>query len=196
LVKIAFYLGPGAELRDKYLQQQVECTREIHNDTGAQAQMACEKALTTAIKLPKNFVSEKMKAYENAGTAAYETKNATAALEDFGQQLVLAQQALQPGNPMMIQIRSNLAHAYEASGMFPEADVAYTETEKAQAASDAELQARRENPKPGALDGLRASYAHNMQMILQEHARLLRKMGKTAEAEALEQKASSVVESR
>jgi hypothetical protein len=35
-----------------------------------------------------------------------------------------------------------------------------------------------------------------MQIILQEHARLLRKMGKVTEAEALEQKANSVNESR
>jgi TonB family protein len=132
MVKIAFDLGPGAELHGQYLQQEVECTKQIRNSTGTQANAACKQALATAIKLPKHFVSDKMKAYENAGTAAYAAKNGADALEDFRQQLTFAQQALQPGNPQMIQVHSNLAHSYEATGRFPEADVEYTETEKAQ----------------------------------------------------------------
>src|SRR5437660_10325993 len=31
LVKVNFSLGPGAELRSKYLQQEVDCTRQIQN---------------------------------------------------------------------------------------------------------------------------------------------------------------------
>ena len=196
LVKIAFDLGPGAELHRQYLQQEVECTKQIRNSAGPQAEADCKQALATAIKLPSHFVSDKMKAYENAGTAAYAAKNGADALEDFRQQLSFAQQALQPGNPQMIQVHSNLAHSYEATGRFPEADVEYTETEKAQEASMAGLEKRSENLKSGATNGVKASYAHNMQIILQEHARLLRKMGKVAEAVALEQRASSAVESR
>ena len=184
LVKIAFDLGPGAELHGQYLQQEVECNVQLHNITGSQAETACRKALATAIKLPSHFVSAKMKAYENAGTAAYAAKDGAEALADFQQQLIFAQQALQSGSPLMIQVRSNLAHAYEATGRLPEADIEYTETEKAQEASEAELEKRH-----GAADGVKASYAHNMQIILQEHARLLRKMGKITEAEALERKA-------
>ena len=30
-IKVDFSLGPGAELRGKYLQQEVECTRQIQN---------------------------------------------------------------------------------------------------------------------------------------------------------------------
>jgi hypothetical protein len=60
----------------------------------------------------------------------------------------------------------------------------------------AELEKRSENLKSGATNGVKASYAHNMQIILQEHARLLRKMGKAAEAEVLEQRASSAAQSR
>ncbi|HET8889545.1 MAG TPA: TonB family protein [Candidatus Angelobacter sp.] len=196
LVKIAFDLGPGAELHGQYLQQEAECNGQLHNSTGPQAEAACKKALATAMKLPSHFVSAKMKAYENAGKAAYAAKDGAEALADFQQQLIFAQQALQPGNPLMIQVRSNLAHAYEATGKLPEADTEYTEMEKAQEASVAELKKRNENLKRGAADGVNTSYAHNMQIILQEHARLLRRMGKITEAEALEQKANSLNESR
>lgn len=191
LVKIAFDLGPGAELHSQYLQQEVECNVQLRNSTGSQAEAACRKALATAAKLPSHFVSAKMKAYENAGTAAYAAKDGAEALTDFQQQLIFAQQALQPGNPLMIQVRSNLAHAYEATGKLPEADIEYKESEKAQEAAEAETEKR-----DGTNNGLKASYAHNMQIILQEHARLLRKMGKVTEAETLEQKANSVNGSR
>jgi TonB family protein len=196
LVKIAFDLGPGAELHGQYLQQEVECNRQLRNGMGSQAETACKKALATAIKLPARFVLAKMKAYENAGTAAYAAKDGAEALKDFQQQLIFAQQTLQPGNPLMIQVHSNLAHAYEAVGRLPEADTEYMEAEKAQEASVAELEKRSENRESGPTDGVRASYSHNMQIILQEHARLLRKMGKVAEAEELERKANSVNESR
>jgi TonB family protein len=196
LVKIAFDLGPGAELHRQYLQQEVECNKQLRNGTGSQAETACKKALATAKKLPSRFILAKMKAYENAGTAAYASKDGAGALEDFQQQLTFAQQALQPENPLMIQVYSNLAHAYEAVGRLPEADTEYMETEKAQEASVAELKKRSANLESGATDGVKASYSHNMQIILQEHARLLRKMGKVTEAEALEQKANSVNESR
>jgi TonB family protein len=196
LVKIAFDLGPGAELHRQYLQQEVECTKQIRNGAGPQAEADCKQALETAIKLPSHFVSDKMKAYEHAGTAAYTAKDGAEALAVFQQQLAFALKALQPGNPLMIQVHSNLAHTYEATGKFPEADIEYAETEKAQEASVAELEKRSEDLKSGATNGVKTSYAHNMQIILQEHARLLRKMGKVAEAAVLEQRASSAIESK
>ena len=64
-------------------------------------------------------------------------------------------------------------------------------TEKAQEAAMADLENRKEKLKPNSYDGIKASYAHNMQVVLQEHVRVLRKLGKVAEAQALEQKASA-----
>ena len=137
-----------------------------------------------------------MRAYGNAGAAAYSLKKADEALEDFKQQLSFAQQALQPGSPLMVQVRSNLAHAYEATGKMQEADAEYTEAEKAQEAALADLESRREKLRPGAYKGVKASYTHSMEIILQEHVTLLRKMGKVGEAQALEQKASSLGEGK
>lgn len=190
-IRVDFSLGPGAELRGKYLQQEVDCTRQIQNNQPPQAEAACNQALETAVKLPKSFTSDKMRAYGNAGTAAYNLKKADAALEDFKQQLSYAQQALQPGSPLMVQVHINLGRAYEATGKMQEADAEYTETEKAQEAAMADLESRREKLRPGAYEGLKPSYAHGMEITLQEHVRLLRKMGKISEAQALEQRASS-----
>jgi TonB family protein len=195
-IKVDFSLGPGAELRNKYLQQEVECTRQIQNKMPPQAEVACKQALETAIKLPKSFASDKMRAYGYAGTAAYSLKKTDEALEDFKQQLSFALQALQPGSPLMVQVHSNLAHAYEATGNQQGAEAEYTETEKAQEAALADLESRREKLRPGAYEGVKASYTHSMEIILQEHVRLLRKMGKVSEAQALEQKTTSLGEGK
>jgi TonB family protein len=191
-IKVDFQLGPGAEHRGQYLQQEVECTKQIQSNKPAQAEAACKKALEIAVKLPRSFESDKMRAYGNAGTAAYANQKRDEALEDFKQQLNFAQQALQSGNAMMVQVRSNLAHTYEATGNLQQADVEYTETEKAQEAAMADLVSRKEKLKPNSFESIQSSYAHNLQVVLQEHVRVLRKLGKVSEAEALEQKASAV----
>ncbi|HEX4606118.1 MAG TPA: tetratricopeptide repeat protein [Candidatus Angelobacter sp.] len=178
-------------MRGKYLEQEVECSKQIQTKS-AQAEAVCKKALETAIELPRSFESDKMRAYGNAGTAAYAAQKSGEALEDFKQQLIFAQQSLQPGSPLMLQVRSNLAHAYEATGDLQQADAQYTETEKAQEAALADLEARKEKLKSNSFDSIHASYAHNLQAVLQEHVRVLRKLGKVAEARTLEQKASSV----
>ncbi len=192
LVKVGFSLGPGAELRRAYLQQEVECTKQIQNNRFAEADKACKKALDIAVKLPKGFESDKMRAYGNAGTAAYGFKKPAEALEDFKQQHNFAQQALQPGSPQMIQVCGNLAHAYVATGQLRAADAAYTDTEKAQETATSELESRHDKMKPDAYQGVKASYDHNMLVILQEHVTVLRKLGKVPEAQALEQRASAL----
>lgn len=196
LVKIGFWLGPGAELRHDYLQHEVECTKLIDGNQFAQADKACKKALEIAVRLPKSFESDKMRAYGNTGTAAFGLKKPAEALEDFKQQLNFAKQALQPGSPQMIQVRGNLAHAYVATGQLQEADAAYIETEKAQDEAARELEGRRDKMKADAYKGVKASYDHNMLVILQEHAAVLRKLGKAPAAQELEQRASSISESR
>lgn len=196
VVKVSFQLGPGAELRSDYLHQEAECINQIQSSKFTEADKVCRKALSVAVKLPKSFESDKMRAYGNVGTVAYGLKKPTEAVEDFKQQLSFAEQALQPGNPQMIQVRSNLAHAYVAIGQLEAADAAYAETEKAQDASAQELERRRDDMKPQTYLGVKASYDHNMQVILQEHMAVLRKLGKISDAQALEERASSIGSSK
>jgi len=196
LVKVEFRLGPGAELRGDYLRREAECMRLIQINRFAEGEMVCKDALDVAVKLPQGLVSDKMRAYGNAGAVAYGMKKPDEALEDFKQQLSFAEHALQLGSPQMIQVRSNLAHAYVATGQLREADTAYLETEKAQDAAARELESRRGKMKLEAYSGVKASYDHNMQVVLQEHVAVLRKLGKIPEAQALEERASSIAASK
>jgi TonB family protein len=196
VVKLMFSLGPGAELRRDYLQQEAECTKQIFSRNFPGGEPVCKKALATAAKLPKSFESDKMRAYGNAGTVAYEMRKFDEALEDFKQQLNFAQQALQPENPQMIHVRGNLAHAYLSTGQLPQAEAQYPEMEKLLDTAEANLEARRDTMKPEAYAGVKASYIRNMKAILQEHITLLRKMGKLDEANVLEQRASTLMESK
>ena len=89
-----------------------------------------------------------------------------------------------------------MAHACVAADRLSEADAQYTEAEKAVDAAGANLEDRRGQLKPEAFASVKASYARSRQAILQEHAALLRKMGKTSEAEILEQRAGSSQENK
>jgi TonB family protein len=193
-IRFVFSLGPGAELRRDYLQQEVECTKQIFSKNFPGGELVCKKALETAVKLPKSFASDKMRAYGNAGEVAYSLRKFDEALEDFKQQCNFAQQALQPDNPQMVHVRGNLAHAYLSLGQLPQAEAEYTEIEKLLETAEAKLEARRDTMKPEAYAGVKASYTRNMKVVLQEHITLLRKMGKLDEANVLEQRASTLAE--
>jgi len=191
-VQVDFTLEPGSERRPEYLQQEVKCTRQIFETNFSAGEPLCRKALETAMKLPRAFALEKMRAYGNAGMVAYELKKLPEALEDFRQQFDFAQQRRQPANPQMVRIRGNLAHTYLALGQLAEADAQFTGIEKSLDAARAEMQARQSQTKPEAFQAMEASYARNMRVVLEEHAAALRKLGKLAEAEALEQRAGAL----
>ena len=207
-VQIDFWLGPGAAQQREYLQQEVECLKELkqlqnkqlqnkqlQNKTSAEAETPCKKALETARKLPENFALDKLHAYGDAANAASNANQTNEAVDDFKQQLEVAQHTLQAGNPQLVLIYSHLAHAYQAADQIPQADAEYTETEKAQEAAQSELESSKDKITPSSYEAVRASYAHNMQIILHEHAALLRGMGKDGEAEVLEKKANSLASS-
>jgi tetratricopeptide (TPR) repeat protein len=183
---------PSAASRPEYLRQDAACTQQILSGHFAAAEPLCQKALETAERLPPDFFEpEKMRAYSNAGTVAYELKKFPQALEDFQKQYQLARHALAAGSPQMIHLRGNLAHSHLALHQLAEADAEYTETEKAIQAAEDELEKRRAGMKAEAYEGVKASYEHNLQVILQEHVALLRRMGKVPEAQALEQRAAA-----
>ena len=203
VVQIDFWLGPGAAQHRQYLRQQVECIKQLQNNMLAEAEAACKKAMEAARKLPDRFALDKLQAYGDAANAASNAKKTDEALEDFKQQLEdfkqqleVAQHALQAGSPQLVLIHSHLAHAYQAAGQMPQADAEYKETEKAQEAAQSELEGRKDKVTPESYEAIKASYLHNMQIILREHAALLRAMGKNSEAEALEQKAGSLANSQ
>jgi TonB family protein len=193
VVTVSFSLGPDARRRDNYLLQEVTCTQQIFNKS-PQAETPCKKALDIAAKLPKDFSSEKMRAYRNAGIAEKLAQKNNEAVEDFKQQMVVAREVLPAGSLRMVQVHNDLANAYEAANNLSLADAEYTETEKAQEASINQL--RTDKLTQEGFKETMAAYTHNMQIILREHAQLLHKMEKIPAAEALEQKAVSMEQSK
>jgi TonB family protein len=190
-VSLMFSLAPGAERHRDYLRQEAECNKELQSRNFPAGEPVCGKALKIAAGLPRGYEADKLRAYGNAGTVAFELRKMPEALEDFKQQLDAAQQALKPGSRQMIQVRANLVHTYMASGQMPEADAGYTELEKAVEAAEAELDARSGQMTPYRYGRSKASFAHDRQVILLEHAALLRKMGRLNEANAMEQRANA-----
>ncbi len=193
-VAVEFWLGEGAEGQRKYLQEEVECTRQIESKMAAEAGKACKKALETAARLPEKFALDQMHAYGNAATAASMLSQPAEETADYKKELELASRILKAGNPELVVMHARLAHAYRATNQLPEADSEYSEAERAQTAAQDQLETEKSNLNPEAYQRVRASYASNMQIILKEHAALLRQMGKDSDAQALEQKAGSLAE--
>src|SRR6202020_2155168 len=86
-VQIDFWLGPGAAQQREYLQQEVECIKQLQNKTSPEAEAPCEKALETARKLPDNFALDKLRAYGDAANAASNANKTDEAVEDFKKKL-------------------------------------------------------------------------------------------------------------
>jgi len=195
-IKVYFGLEPGSELRSDYLEKEDECSQNLVQDKLDAAEPVCRHAIELANKLPQNFAADKGRAYGYAGMVAYRQGKLHEAVEDFQKQLSFAEQSQQSGSPVSGQVHTNLARAYEATGSLQDANEQYAAAEKAQEIALNELERQQAKLKPGAFQGVKASYLHNTQLILEDHARLLRKMGKTGEAEVLEQKAAALKENK
>lgn len=196
-IEVDFSPGSAAVLLAKYLQEEHECWSGVTQNRFAEAEAYCEQALEAAIKLPQRFAQEKGRAYGYAGEAAYNLKKVDVALKYFKQQLIFAKQAAIPAlSPAMLLVHNNLAHAYEDTGKLREADAEYIAAEKVQENSLAEVESRREGFQPYMYNGLKASYGQKLRSILEDHARVLRRMGKSSEAETVEQKAEALAESK
>jgi len=195
-IKVDFFLEPGAEFLGDYRTREDECSRKLRQGDFAEAEPVCHEAIQLANKLPASFAADKMRAYGNAGNVAYRQGNVHEAVEDFQKQLSFAEQSQPSGSPMMGQVHANLARAYEATGSLQDAHEQYAAAEKAQETALIELEGRQAKLTAHAFEGIKASYLQNTHTILEDHARVLRRMGKTSEAETVEQKAAAIKESK
>ena len=196
-ILVDFSPGSVAVLLAKYLQEEHECASPFYGDSLATIEARCEQALGTAINLPQSFAREKSGAYYSAGIAAYNAGKADVALKYFKQVLSFAgQTGVPPLSSIMIVMHDNLAHAYEATGELREAVAEYLAAEKVQEASLAGLESRREGFQLYMYLGMKASYEQKLRIILEDHARVLRRMAKIRDAEAVERKAAELAESQ
>jgi len=194
-ILVDFSPGSVAVLRAQFGELMGKCDAASMSHW-SEAGILCEQALESATKLPKRFIHERERAYFYAGTAAYNLKKVDVALKYFKQQLALAEQiGIPPFSSYMILMHSNLAHAYEDMGKLREADVEYTAAEKSQENSLADVESRWKGSQPYMYNALKTSYGHKLRIILEDHARVLRRMGKTGQVEIVERRAAALPES-
>ena len=195
-IQVDFSPGSVAVLRKKYRELESECATGLMANKFAEVEPSCEQGLATAIRLPQRFAMEKMRAYGYAGQAAYNSRKVDVALKDFKQELIFTRQAgIRPFSAYMIVVHGNLAHAYADTGKLREADVQYIAAEKSQENSLDYVESRREGFSPYMYEGLKAEYGHKLRILLEDHAKVLRRMGKTKEANILERRAAALPES-
>jgi TonB family protein len=189
-VEVNFSAPPDAthDLSAKYDEQEKACSGLQVEEKYAEADTICKKALEIALQLPGElYDTTRQRAYHYAGRAAFKLNRGTEALADFQESSKLNTDTT-PYRDLLIS-HIDLARAYELVGQLKESDGEYE-------AADQALTLWKNDMKRGEkyADGETAKHHHQdladaKSMILEGHVAVLRKLGRTADADALEQAA-------
>lgn len=189
-VYLLFALGPEAGLQQEYFAQEIACRDLLKTDRFEDAATSCGAALRTAKELKTDLLGFKMNAFANAGLAAYHLNNFPEAIECFEGRLKQAQHDLRSDDGDWFDAHHDLALALQASGQSEPADAQYRESEKSLNAESKWLE--NSQAHKDYVERRQAQIRATMKATLIEHAALLRRMGRSSEADDLEQRANSL----
>ncbi len=179
---------PERDLALKYFEQERECSGLEAEEKYAEADAICKKALETATQLPGEFYDGvRQRAYHYAGRAAFKLNRGTEALADFQESSKLNSDTTL--NRDLLISHMDLARAYELVGQLQESDSEYAAAEKALTLWKNDLQRNEKDADAAAAKSHHQDVADAKSMILDGHVAVLRKLGRTADADAMEQAA-------
>jgi len=181
-VYLLFVTGPGAEEARKYFLQEIECTDLLHAKRFDEAASSCNNALQTANQLGSDPLSFKADAYSHAGQAAFQLTRFSEAVQDF-------QESLKLGKRDSFEAHHDLAAALRSAGQAEQAESEYRACENALDGQSKQLQQINSDE---VRSRQKAQLQKRLSQILQEHAALLREMGRNTEADNLERQAKSL----
>jgi len=191
-VEVAFALPPVTGVRDiaeRYRLEQTECAGLDNEEKYAEADAACQKALATAKELTDPLYDmDRQYAYHFASHVAWKLNRGAEALEDARQEVNLISDMTPSRTIVMSHL--DLARSYDLRGQPSEAEAEYRTIENAFDAwkkqsqrlakvGDAEMNKRRADALTQAAAAIREG-----------HVKVLRKLDRNAEADALEKTAS------
>jgi TonB family protein len=194
-IKVGFVMAESP-LEGDFHQASNACQLAIERQQFAEGEAVCNHAAELAAQLPDGFDRYRFAAFGNAGRVATRLNKPADAAHDFEQQVNLAQSSRQfmfSTETSVLDARLNLARAYQASGDLQKAASAYGATERAIHSSLGNLNGGRMQARPADNNAsLERSLQKGLKQTLEEHAALLRQMGKQSEADELEQRARSL----
>jgi TonB family protein len=159
------------------------CRDDILDHKPVEAEPICRNAIALANALGPRRRLEKLDAYQQTGHALFLQNKFAEALENYQQELLIANQAVEPHGAEIAAAHRHVGNSLWGTGQKEEARVEYEQAENVYAAAE------------GNTDStvLKNEYAKNRKAILHDHAVMLRQMGQNEEAEFLERQSAAIV---
>ncbi len=187
---VLFYLGPDADLEDKYHMQLTVCAEQLQAQRYNEAGATCNEALESGKRIKNDY--QRIEGYKYAARAAFYLNHYDDAAQLFQERLRLAGANLPGDDPELFKAHLELATAWFRAGKLDKADEELTATEKQLSVMQESLDHHRGGYTAEALSRNQSDLNENSRDVFQHHAQILRKLGRNSEAEAMEKKAAEV----
>jgi TonB family protein len=169
-------------LMEEYFGQNRACRDYLNANNLQDAESSCSKLADVADQLPEHRFMEKTEAYHLAGQAFFLEKNFDAALLLFQREFDLAKATLQPGDVALAYAWRDMARVQASTGKLVQSDDSYRNAELMLQIAQARVSS----------ESAKNEYSKALKKDLLEHADILRRMGRDAEADAQEQRADAI----
>lgn len=190
VVTIPFSLGDSperikqlAEINDRYFEAFNLCHRQRLDNQLSQAEANCKKAVALADQLDPARRLERVNAFAETGDTLFLQRRFADALQYYQKELALAETFLTIKDNDLASAHAHVGNGLWGTGRLEEAVAQYTKAE------DGYKQAREHIESAF----LKNEYSKGLKRVFNDHAALLRQMGRSDEADALEKQGDAIV---
>ena len=190
VVTIPFSLGDSperikqlAEINDRYFEAFNLCHRQRLDNQLSQAEANCKKAVALADQLDPARRLERVNAFAETGDTLFLQRRFADALQYYQKELTLAETFLTIKDNDLASAHAHVGNGLWGTGRLEEAVAQYTKAE------DGYKQAREHIESAF----LKNEYSKGLKRVFNDHAALLRQMGRSDETDALEKQGDAIV---
>ena len=188
VVKVTFSLGDSpeqvkkdAEVADRFFAVMDQCRKQLNDKQLSQAELTCKKAIVISRGLDSHRHLERAEAFQQTGHALFLQRKFSEALDNYRAELQYTGDAEREGSELAAA-HYHVGNALWGIGHLDEAKAKYETAEN--------MYVRAWEHIDSAF--LKNEYSKRRKLVLSDHAALLRQMGQSAEADALDRQAAAI----
>jgi TonB family protein len=159
------------------------CRKQIASQELKAAEVTCKKTIALSAELDEGRQLERLEALRETGHALFLQRKFAEALEQYRAELAIAEKTLKPDEAELAAAQHDVGNALWGTGRTEEARVQYEKAESTYKQAAAHIDST----------FLKNEYAKRLKLVLTDHATLLRQMGRSAQADALDKESAAVV---
>jgi len=190
LATVSFSLGHAeeeikrqAEVNDSYFDTIRLCRKQTTDRQLPEAEETCKRAIAISAQLDATRQLERLHAMQLTGDSLFLQRKFSDALRYYQEGLIIAEKALKETDAELGDARHQVGNGLWGTGRRDEAALIYAKAENTYKLAAAHIDSA----------FLKNEYARKLKLVLSDHAALLRQMGRSAEADALDKEASAII---